>query len=492
MGIVVRQSLFSSVFSYFGVLLGFLNVIFLFPLILSPEEFGLTRYLISFATLASSVSLLGMPQVLIKYNPFYRIDKRNNGLLFFTFAFASVGAFVVVLSVLFLSDVFISNKAENQLIEKNFLLVLPLIFGMVYFQIFADYLRANFKTVFPIFVQEVLQRVFITLLLSMVYFSFLDFGQFILLFSVLYLALYIVILVYCFFTLGVDLRPVNFNFKFVKSAMVFGLFSLLTGLSNTLVINIDQLMVTYLSKNGLADTAVYSVAIYVAAVIAVPFKNINNVIAPLISKAFKENNLQEVESLYKKSANTLFVIAGFIFLLILINQPLLFYILPEPYAAGAWVLFWVGLSKVFDSANGCNGAIINYSQYFRYSTWFLLGLAVLTVITNLIFIPLYGITGAGMATGISIFAYNLVKWYFIRLKFGHQPFDGNMLRVLVVFVALYAMVSFLPSFSNLWVNAFFKSGLVSLLFAFLVMKTTLSVELKTLFQKIVQLKFKNF
>ena len=46
MGIIMKQSLRTSVLSYIGIALGYVNVVLLFPVFLSPEEFGLTRVLL--------------------------------------------------------------------------------------------------------------------------------------------------------------------------------------------------------------------------------------------------------------------------------------------------------------------------------------------------------------------------------------------------------------------------------------------------------------
>jgi O-antigen/teichoic acid export membrane protein len=488
MGIVARQSLFTSVFSYIGVGLGFLNLIILFPRIMSPEEFGLTRFLLSFATLASNLSLLGSPQVLIKYSPFYRKGRSNQGLLFFSFAIASAGLLAVSLFIFGFSDFFIGKEADNELIAQNFLLVLPLIFGMVYFQIFADYLRANFLAIFPVFVQEVLQRVLVTILLVLVRFNYLNFNQFILVFSGIFLGLYLITLLYALAKIGIDLRPVNFESGFVKTALTFGFFTLLTGLSNSLVLNIDQLMVTYLSTNGLADTAVYSVAIYMAVVVGIPFRNINAVVGPLISKAFKENDADKINELYQKTSSTQFAIAGFLFILLWLNLELIFSLLPEQYAAGKWVLIWVGLAKVFDASTGCNGSIINFSKYFRYVTWFLVSLAVLTVITNLIFIPILGLTGAGVATAFSLFVYNLLKWLFIKQKFGFQPFTRNTFRLFLIFAVLAAVGLSLPDFRNVWLNSIFRSLFLTLMFVGILWRTNISPEITSQIKRVFKVK----
>jgi hypothetical protein len=43
MGIVAKQSIYNSLASYLGILIGAINTIVLFPNVFSADEFGLTR-----------------------------------------------------------------------------------------------------------------------------------------------------------------------------------------------------------------------------------------------------------------------------------------------------------------------------------------------------------------------------------------------------------------------------------------------------------------
>ena len=64
------------------------------------------------------------------------------------------------------------------------------------------------------------------------------------------------------------------------------------------------------------------------------------------------------------------------------------------------------------------------SEKYRFDLYVNLFLIGLTLFTNMIFIPIYGIEGAALATGISIVMYNLVKWYLLKKWFGLQPFNS--------------------------------------------------------------------
>ncbi|MBK7943890.1 MAG: hypothetical protein IPJ85_00645 [Flavobacteriales bacterium] len=59
MGIVARQATLNTLLAYFGIGLGFVNVVLLYPRVLAAEEFGLTRLLVSIATIAAQVAQLG-------------------------------------------------------------------------------------------------------------------------------------------------------------------------------------------------------------------------------------------------------------------------------------------------------------------------------------------------------------------------------------------------------------------------------------------------
>jgi O-antigen/teichoic acid export membrane protein len=80
MGIVAKQGLYNSIWQYVGIVLGYINTVLLFPVILQAEEFGLTRVLWSAATLATTFSLSGVQGVMIKFYPKFNhnlSDKKN-------------------------------------------------------------------------------------------------------------------------------------------------------------------------------------------------------------------------------------------------------------------------------------------------------------------------------------------------------------------------------------------------------------------------------
>jgi len=90
MGIVIRQSIKTTAVSYIGFAIGYINSLFLFPLVLSKEQIGLTRL------------------------PYFRDEKKqHNGILAFVLSIGMIG-FVLFVIVFFLSkNVIFSAYSKN-------------------------------------------------------------------------------------------------------------------------------------------------------------------------------------------------------------------------------------------------------------------------------------------------------------------------------------------------------------------------------------------
>ena len=92
MGVVIRQSFITTVLTYVGVVIGYVNVLILFPKFLTPEEIGLVRLIPSAAFLLLPLAQLGLAQCTVRYYPAF--EKKKNGpgeLLAFGFIGVTVG-----------------------------------------------------------------------------------------------------------------------------------------------------------------------------------------------------------------------------------------------------------------------------------------------------------------------------------------------------------------------------------------------------------------
>src|SRR5690606_18541951 len=125
----------------------------------------------------------------------------------------------------------------------------------------------------------------------------------------------------------------------------------------------------------------------------------------------------------------LYVIGGLIFLLILLNINQLYETIPETFRGGLVVVFLISMAKLYDNLMGCNNVILFNSDYYRMVLFFGVILTILTVVLNMIFIPMFGINGSAFATFIAIAVYNSIKIYFVRLKYQMSPFTKETAKV---------------------------------------------------------------
>jgi hypothetical protein len=93
MGIVRKQSIISSIFTYFGFAIGAINILFLFPKYFTPEEIGLTRILLDISLLFATLCTLGAVPMIIKFFPFYQkfLPHNKNDLPLISFGLAIIG-----------------------------------------------------------------------------------------------------------------------------------------------------------------------------------------------------------------------------------------------------------------------------------------------------------------------------------------------------------------------------------------------------------------
>src|SRR5688500_15521273 len=101
MGIVVRQSIKSSIVSYVGIILGFISFGLILPNIISADQVGLIRWLQDAASVVATLAGLGSPYIVMRYLPFYQADKKGETLLLFYCAIiSSAGIFLAALIIL--------------------------------------------------------------------------------------------------------------------------------------------------------------------------------------------------------------------------------------------------------------------------------------------------------------------------------------------------------------------------------------------------------
>jgi O-antigen/teichoic acid export membrane protein len=249
-----------------------------------------------------------------------------------------------------------------------------------------------------------------------------------------------------------------------KEMCSYGGWVLLAGASFTLIQHIEKLMLpAYVG--GLGTTAIFDINSRMGLMIAIPRNVIAAISTPLLAQAWKRNDSNQIEEIYRKSSLNLLLVGCFLFLLIWCNLDFIYQIIPrhEIYEAGKWVVLMVGISKIIDMGTGLNSEILINSNYYRYDLFFYMVLALCVVIGNLIFIPLYSYNGAALAALIALVIYNTIKFVFIWKKMGLQPFEWRTGLILLLSIGIYVVVEWIPVIEgSKWLAWVMNIGLRSL------------------------------
>ncbi|WEK19601.1 MAG: polysaccharide biosynthesis C-terminal domain-containing protein [Candidatus Pedobacter colombiensis] len=465
MGIIQQQTLKGTFYSYLGILLGFFSSYLIQPHVLTPEQIGLISILTSFSILFAQVAVLGF-NATARIFPYFRDSKNhNNGYLGLACLISITGFIVFCIAAYFLKDQIIQQKgSENNLFETYYWYLIPLTFFTMLFNILELYSRMLYDTIAGRVLKEFTQRIFLLAALLLLLFKSVDFETFM---WIWLLCNIIPTGMIAFRLYKRNQLSFRLNFQFLdpsirRQIIHLCFFGILTGTSPYIIENIDKYMIN--EKFGLGDAGVYSLAFTFGTIISLPRRSLYSIAYTVIAEAWKNENIQEIKSVYKKSCITQLITTLFLFLLIWANIHNIYYTLPPEYASGRYVIFFIGLGYLIDSATGVNGVILATSKFYKYDSFFNVALIGVVIAANLIFIPRYGITGAAIASAITLFIFNLSRYLFILVLFKMQPFTYKTPLTIFTGIVIYFLVNTIPPLANFIVDGALRLTLITLLF----------------------------
>lgn len=483
MGIVLKQSIQNTISTYIGFAIGAVNTLFLYTNFLTDEYYGLVGFLLSAATIMTPLMAFGVHNTLIKfYSSYEHITDRNNFLTFMFYLPLLIIIPVGVIGYMGYEHIVFFLSEENEIIEDYVLSIFLIAIAMAYFEIYYAWVKVHMKSVIGNFLKEVFHRVLIMLLLFGVYFKWLTVEAFI---WSLVLVYFLRLLLMKFYAFRLKFPSILFSFpKNTLSILKYSLLIIIAGSVSLILLDIDKVMLgKYIP---IENVAYYNVAIFIAMVIVVPARAMHQITYPLTAQLINSKKWDELKVLYQKSSLTLFVISGWIFLLIVLNINQLYFIIPEEYRSGLFVVLLISLSKLLDNLLGINNAILYNSDYYRWTIVLGVFLAILTIVLNVVFIPLYGIDGAAIATVISLLLYSISKIVVVNWKFKMHPFSQKTGIVFIGILFLSLSFYFWEFSLHPLINIAFKSLLVSVVYFLFVFKGNISEDINGLINVIFE------
>ena len=163
MGIIIKQSIKGSIWSYLGVAVGFVTTAYLFPNYLTTDTVGLFGLLLSWSLIFAQFSSLGFHGVTSRLFPYFRDkEKGHNGYLFIAFWVMLSGFILFLVFFWFFRPYLVESNLEKSKLFADYIdLLVPLTFFALLFVQLDTFNKLLYNAVFGTFLQEFLQRILI-------------------------------------------------------------------------------------------------------------------------------------------------------------------------------------------------------------------------------------------------------------------------------------------------------------------------------------------
>ncbi len=491
MGIIIRQSIKSSIGYYLGVILGAINTLFIATHFLTADELAVSRILLENSLIMAAFMHLGAPHICDKFfAKFNNSNKQHNGILVYLLLFPIFGLMVFgFLFTLFLPEIKGVYFSKSPSIVQYIWLSLPMAFLWSIVMILEAYTRSNNRIAIPTFLRESLYRIINILLIVSYGLGFISFYAFLILNVFIILILIFSLLVYLKILgkLYIDIAFLKIDKEMIFETIKFGALVIVGGLGVNLILFLDRNIIA--QKIGTEAVAVFIVASYIATTIEIPAKAIKQISGPILSGFIHSNELDKVSNLYKKSSLNLMLIGGLMLVLISVNVNEILGLLPNSsvYAQGKWIVLIISFSKWIEMSLGLNNEIITYSKYYKFNTFIILLMTLCVVVLNYLLIPIYGLLGSAIATGMVTFVSSIFRLIYVNQKFGLKPLELQNIPIVLCMIILISIGVNFPNIGEskmaLFLSIAYKSIALSTIFLFVLIRFRISEDLNMLFNK---------
>jgi O-antigen/teichoic acid export membrane protein len=447
-----RQSIISSIIVYFGFALGFVNTyLFIKEGGFTPEQYGLVNAFIAIANIMLSFANMGMQAYIYKFYPYYQdnLPREKNDLLSWALLTSTVGFLCVTVAGFFFRDLVVRKFGTNAPdLVRYYYWLFPFGFGLTIYSILEAYAWQEKKSVLTNFLREVLFRLFTTILIVAFFWGVIKvFDRFIKIYSLTYILLALVLLVYLFATKRITIRlyASRVTKKFFKKILALVSFVWSGGLVHNIPTVFDTIVIAAVLPNGLTYAGVYSVAQNIASLMQAPQRSIISAAIGPLSRAWKDKDMEKIRQIYERSSinQLIFSVGMFCLLFMNFNDGIHTFSMKETFTLALPSFLFIGIMRILDMGTGLNAQIISTSTYWRFEFFTGIILLSLSLPLNYILTKKFGVVGPAISNLIAFTVYNFIRFVFLWRKLGMQPFNKNSAYTVLLGIGGYIVCYFL-------------------------------------------------
>ena len=268
----------------------------------------------------------------------------------------------------------------------------------------------------------------------------------------------------CFFFIQMKRGKIFYSKKYWKYAVLFNFPLIPHYLSNTILGSSDRIMIQRMV--GEAEAGIYSLAYSIAQLMSMVNDALNKTMSPWLYQKIRDKKYTDISKVVYISLAIVGVCNIF---LIAIAPEIVAIFAPKEYYDAIYVIVPVALSGFFTYMYLC---FAPFEFYYEKRIWTTIGTltsALINLVLNLIFIPIFGYMAAGYTTLIA-YAVNALMHYFFSRKvcrtyIGNiEPYNKTILLGMSVgFIALGMM--FIPMYKHIILRYVFVIFVIGVIFS---------------------------
>lgn len=172
------------------------------------------------------------------------------------------------------------------------------------------------------------------------------------------------------------------------------------------------------AMKGAVSAGIYNVANRGAELIIFVLNSINMVLAPTIAALYTQGDKERLQNIITLSVRIVLLFSLPVALGLVFFGKYFLMIFGNEFVLGNKALTILSIAQLFNCAMGSVGLLLIMTGHQRQAAIGVVISAVLNVIFNALFIPIWGIEGAAIATGISIISWNSIYVVWVYRKLG--------------------------------------------------------------------------
>jgi O-antigen/teichoic acid export membrane protein len=201
------------------------------------------------------------------------------------------------------------------------------------------------------------------------------------------------------------------------------------GLGYQLLNQMDTIMLGHFVSPK--EVGIYSVAFKVSAFVLIGLEILLPIVAPLFAQFWETHDDQSMETLFGTATKWLCYSGLVIFVCIAIFRVELLHVFGKGFTAGSTVLLILAVGQLVNAATGPTGVLLTMTGKQKWELVNSVSIVALNFLLNLVLIPKMRMTGAAIATTLSIATINGLKLVQVYMLFGFRAYNLKYLKGIV-------------------------------------------------------------